>query len=612
MRAPRVAGLAALVVSALLLGCGDDGSSGPGLEGAPAVPTLPAVDAATRGPRDPGLVALVEQRSRRVREAPESAEAWGRLGLAFDAHSGFDGDFAEQAVACYARAAALAPDVFRWPYLAGSLTYVTDQRASVEWFDEALARDPATAEKHAPLFVRRGIGRLALGEIDGAARDFERATALDGELVQAWLGTARVALENDDPEDALEALARAETAGPDTDEIHGVRAEALRRLGRTGEAAGELERLEDGGLRESIPDRLRAEVAGEGVSVAWARSRAKTLRDLGRLEDAARTWQRVIERGDQVEAHLALADLYAGARRFADAEALLERIGERAMPPPERAAYEFERGVVALSQGREERASAAFEAALELDDEHHGARGNLGVLMFEGGDRARGLAMVRASAEELGPESSLYANYLKVLERAQLWPELEQALEEFIAGNGESGYTAFLRGRVLAEQSRFEGAAAAFHESARLEPNNERAVTNAARAERSLGREAVALRTLREGYVRIGAGATLIAKELAWNLSTVPEDALLDEDEALELARRVVQGAEEDPERLDVLAAAEAASGEFESAIEHAGAALEKVRAGALGRGPRVDKYTAEIEERLAAYRRGERWRRGR
>ena len=70
------------------------------------------------------------------------------------------------------------------------------------------------------------------------------------------------------------------------------------------------------------------------------------------------------------------------------------------------------------------------------------------------------------------------------------------------------------------------------------------------------------------------------------------------------------RGAEENPELLDMIAAAEAASGAFEDAIDHAEAALAKVRGGALGSGPRVERYADEIEERLAAYRRGERWRR--
>ena len=303
-----------LALIGLALGCGGDDPRESNDGRATAPPSLPEAGDRDDAVRDPGLAALIEQRTRRVRNAPESAEAWGRLGLAFDAHTGFDGDFTEQAVQCYAQAAALDPKSFRWPYLAGSLTYVNDQRASVEWFDKALAADPAAASNHAPLFVRRGIGRLSLGEVASARADFERAVELDGGLVQGWLGTAQVALEEDDPEGALAALARAEKVGPDSDEIHGIRAEALRRIGDTDGAAKELEKLQDGGLRESIPDRLRAEVAAEGVSVEWARSRAKTLRDLGRVEDAARTWERVIERGDQLEAHIALADLYAGGR----------------------------------------------------------------------------------------------------------------------------------------------------------------------------------------------------------------------------------------------------------------------------------------------------------
>ena len=148
--------------------------------------------------------------------------------------------------------------------------------------------------------------------------------------------------------------------------------------------------------------------------------------------------------------------------------------------------------------------------------------------MFERGEQARGLELVRASAEELGPGSSLYANYLKVLERAGLWPELEEALDAFEGERGMNGYTAFMRGRALAEQDRFEAAFESFQAAAELEPSNERAVTNAARAQRSMGDEEGALATLRSAYARVGVSAKLIAKDLAWTLSTVPEDELLD------------------------------------------------------------------------------------
>lgn len=600
----------------LVAGCSDGGEGTPSTSSRAAPPDMPVTGAEF----DPGLARLLRGRTTSVRRSEAGAEAWGQLGIAYDAHTGFDGDFTVQAIDCYREAAALAPMSFRWPYLIGTLLYVTDQQASLEWFDRALEAEGGAASAHAPLHVRRGRGRLALGLVVEAEADFAKAVALDGKLVQGWMGMARVHLANDDADAGLKALEKATAAGPVTDEIHGLYAEVYRRLGDAELAAAELELMQDGGLREPIPDLLRAEVEAEGVSVAWGRSRTKMLLEVQRTEDAVLTWRRVIEGGEQVGARLGLAELFIGLGRLEEAEATHGEITAQGVAgAPEKAEVMFQKGVIALARRDDEAAAEAFKAVLSVDPAHDLARGNLGLAMFELGQREEGLELVRTAAIALGAKSRMQFNYIKVLERAQAWPELELALDALASEQGESGYTRYTRGRVLAGMRRYDEAVQAFDSVLEFEPLNELAITNAARAERKLGSEERAFARLRASYERLTSpevrmtapqAGLLVAKELAWTLSTVPDDALAGGAEAVALAKRVLAQAPSNAELLDLIGAAEAANGNFEAAVAHASAALEVLDVESGETTESVRAYVKEIEARLAKYRAGTRWRR--
>ena len=94
---------------------------------------------------------------------------------------------------------------------------------------------------------------------------------------------------------------------------------------------------------------------------------------------------------------------------------------------------------------------------------------------------------------------------------------------------------------------------------------------------------------------------SLIAlNNLAWMLATVAEPALRDGGESLELvARAELLEPEPDAESMDTRAAAEAAAGEFERALDTAVRAAELARAGG------DEELSREIELRAELYRAG-------
>jgi cytochrome c-type biogenesis protein CcmH/NrfG len=85
---------------------------------------------------------------------------------------------------------------------------------------------------------------------------------------------------------------------------------------------------------------------------------------------------------------------------------------------------------------------------------------------------------------------------------------------------------------------------------------------------------------------------------LAWVLSSHPDGGIRNPRDAIELARTAADLSRRDPSSLDALAAALAAAGRFDEAVDAASEAASSARkAGAT-------QQLAAIEERLALYRR--------
>ena len=135
MRAKRRAALI-LLAAGILVGCaGEDGRSG-----------VPDPDL---GGMEPQVAALLREARQAVLSAPDSADAWGGLASAYDAHSLFD-----LAEIGYRRAVELAPRDFRWTYLRAIVREINgaEKEEVVALFGRAAELRP----DYAPIYVRLG------------------------------------------------------------------------------------------------------------------------------------------------------------------------------------------------------------------------------------------------------------------------------------------------------------------------------------------------------------------------------------------------------------------------------------------------------------------------
>lgn len=315
----------------------------------------------------------------------------------------------------------------------------------------------------------------------------------------------------------------------------------------------------------------------EPLRAQYQRQLGRVLVEQARYGEAEAALRRSVELGD-ADAAIALADLL---RRRGEHEAALEqlRTAVAARPSDAFAARSLAVVLAESAQGlraeeerraRLEEARAAFERALVLDPRDVESLLGLGNVLLGLDDLEGALARYREALELVDCYASAWFNLGLAQER-------RGAREEALAAWREA-----LRCDPRMNAARF-------------------ALEGEARARRDWGEAA---RLLREGVA--GAPDDLaLANRLAWLLATAPDERVRDGAQALRLAQRVVeQTGGSDPFALDVLAAAQAETGELEAARASAERAL-----GLLRRLHGSQAALAELEAHLAAYREGRPWR---
>jgi len=391
LRRPSIllCGLVAAIAGLPVTGCGPGGS--PGDRGA----RVPDPDLTEMEPQ----VAELLGRVRRSALQRDSAETWGELGSAYDAHG-----LLAEAQTCYARAQELDPDEFAWAYLLAVVREIRGAEAPevVERFERAAALRP----DYAPIPVRLGAALALRGDHEGARRAFVRAVELAPRNAVAQRGLGQVLLALGDAAGAAERLAAAVELEPRDRAARSGLAQALLRLGqpgRAGEIAAKAAGLQPINAFEDPVYGERVFMRSVSSSRAFARAQAAlrlggwvqaeqdlalvlqarpddpsahywrglALRRLGHPDRAAEHLARALElQPGMVRARVELGALLVELRRFAEAIAELERAAR--LEPPDADGHHV-MGLAYEGLGRAPEARAHFEAAVRLDPAHPAA-----------------------------------------------------------------------------------------------------------------------------------------------------------------------------------------------------------------------------------------------
>ena len=424
--------LAALLLCAVVGGCGDDSSMG-----------LPDVPGGA-----PDLTAALQSLHDAAIANPDDAEHRGRLAMAYDVNG-----FEQRAIVVYGQAAVLEPDEFNWPYFRALLQarIATDYEGALASLDAAIAID----DGYVPAWLSRADWLRVLGRLVEARAAYQRATDL-GAGAPGTVGLARLLLDADRFDEAAAMLEPLNAQSPDP-RIDAQLARAYRGLGREDEARIAAARA---GATTSAMRWLDPRLAERAPYIAGFRNRllhAQNLIQAGRPLDAlAIAEELVAEQSGNVEALNTLVWANAALERFDEVQSILR--DALAQHPEEPRMHQMMANAY-LARGDVDNARRHLEAILGFAPENARALEELGWLVARQGEAERGIALLERALESGAREPKQVLYRLGLLDGAAgRWQRAADRFRD--AGRADAAFTmAFVHlGRCLAEAGDFDAA----------------------------------------------------------------------------------------------------------------------------------------------------------
>lgn len=438
----------------------------------PAESEIPEVDLALAEPR---VKQFIETASQRVRSDRRSAEAWGNLGIAYDAHELYD-----PAIACYRLAKRLDPKDERWSYfLARVLEFKSEDAEEI-----ASAYRDATKCKpnYAPIRVRLGDALQRQNSFEEARASYQRATELDPNLWLGHRGLGQALLSLDRPQEAVAPLERAVQLNPEDGAARASLARALNLNGERERAVAESERSRVLEQLHTLPDTLAAKIGAAGISGGICFERANDLMDLGRFAEAIenlRISEEVMTDNPHVQVRwgrcaMQLKDRAEAIRRFQRAVQLKDDLDD----------VHLQLGQLLAAEGKFNEALPSYRLALRSMDTG-ATRALLAAALAQSGDRSGALREFARADSQGGMAAQDYNNWGSTLAQAGTLREAAVRFQRAADLDPRSASARFNWGRVLEDMGDSERALSLFRESAQLDPRGPAAQKLAALAQSS-------------------------------------------------------------------------------------------------------------------------------
>ena len=297
---------------------------------------------------------------------------------------------------------------------------------------------------------------------------------------------------------------------------------------------------------------------GEAATLA----RADTLKDQRRMEEAiARYREFVAAEPDHFEGQRKLGAALLESGRLADALPPLRRAVEL---QPRSAAAHYSLAYDLLQLQNFDQARAEFQQALALDPNYATAQYGLGLALWAGGKHDEAVQTFRDAIRR--------------------WP-----------GDAEAYYNL---GAVLEQNGQIDEAFASYAKATEINPSYADAQLALGLIHARRGEPAAAIGRFRR-VLQTNPSSVTAQTQLAWLLATSANASASDHQNALTIAEQLASEGDQDAGVLDVLAAAQAANGQFDRA---AATAERMVAALPTGTDPRT---LAAARDRLGLYRSG-------
>jgi tetratricopeptide (TPR) repeat protein len=489
-------------------------------------PKLP--DVQTMGPAARKLLVTADKEARRQ---PRSAEAVGRLGMAYHAN-----DYLEQAAAAYRIASRLAPGDAQWVYCRALLQEENgNEEAQLELLQQTVALKP----DHAPALLKLADGFFKQDKLDEAVRHYElaaKASPKDANL-QASFGLARVASRREDWNKVVEYAAPLCRTYPTVRPPFQLLQKAYDELGQPEKAAALREVLLSGKFTDVPPagDPARDQLAGLSYSSTRLLKEAGLQSRFGYPDRAIQIARRAAEANpadadirsfiartlltfypDQPDAvgealtqlgeYLRLkpddpAPLWTFANDFCEkpkAAAATGRLRVLMIPYAGRADSHFYLGLVADEQGNIEEAYSQYQAALQNNPSDSKVYNKLGLLMDKAG-KPDGAAAYLQKSVKLDPSNTVARFNLGValMQQGNYTRGLEE-LGEVLRVHPHDAATQFVMGFAFLFTKRIDEAESRFRQGLRYKPDDPEAHYGLGSALSMQGKREDAVAELRE------------------------------------------------------------------------------------------------------------------
>jgi tetratricopeptide (TPR) repeat protein len=321
----------------------------------------------------PGPARAAVSRALRAAEVrPDDAAAVGGLGRVL--HAWEQWEAAHQA---YARAQALAPKVFEWPYLdAVVLQRLARHAEAVGQLEKALSVDGANL----PARVRLAEALLDAGELERSRRAFEPLRAEASAEPAALVGLARIAATEGRHAEAIAYYERAIALFPELGAAYYGLARSYRAIGRSDAASRALEQHARFGARwPRIDDPMLEAVSNLRDDPRAMLARGTSLAEKGDLAGAIAAHEAALAADPSLaQAHANLVNLYGRLQNWARVEAHYHAAIKLGVDLAE---LHYDYGVLAAQQEKFEAAMAAYRRALAINPLFTRALNNLGQIL---------------------------------------------------------------------------------------------------------------------------------------------------------------------------------------------------------------------------------------
>jgi tetratricopeptide (TPR) repeat protein len=337
---------------------------------------------------DPAVRRAVEAARGALLESPDSAAAWGKLGMVLRTH----GLPVAASNACFAQAERLDPRQPRWPYLQASALWSTEPDAALPKLQRAV--DLCDCVPDAP---RLQLGEMLLerGRLEEAAQQFQRVLRHDPENVRAGLGLGRIAFERGELTQSISYLDHARAVVHTGKAAHILLAQAYERLGDKPKAEQELRQANELPNDTAWPDPFLDELLQYRVGRQALLARADHLIHQGQYAKSLQVLKRTVqEYPDAPWAWVMMGRAYQGLKDLPASERALQKATELGPDLPE---AHFYLGVAFFLQKNYAAATTRFRKATDLKPDFALAHFNLGHSLKEQGDETAAMSEFRTA-----------------------------------------------------------------------------------------------------------------------------------------------------------------------------------------------------------------------